>query len=355
MHSPKPNTNTPNSPNPNPNTNNPNPNTHKTHSHKPSTPHTHSSQSHKPTPHTLGPDTFVARDPEARAILHNTNNQHSSLIVAEAGLGKSALIQFLSPVLAEQGKLITTDKVGPGFTTWLKEVYEGLWHHQLIPKQTKSCDDDLKTFNTQNKSNDDKALYLLKIIQDTDNIILTIDDASGISPSSRPWLIRFTEACTLIAAIDPKALHKPSTKRFWKLFDEVKLNPLSRTESKELLEQLIKRYQVTTDDPEVYQRAVLDLAQGNPFELNRLVKYHSSESLVKSREIQSQSHNFVERDVKQLAIAPLFLVALVFSVAGRYIARVQGDLDIYVLSAIGLGILLVFAPFLRTALKPRAN
>jgi hypothetical protein len=76
---------------------------------------------------------------------------------------------------------------------------------------------------------------------------------------------------------------------------------------------------------------------------------------VKSREIQSQSHNFVERDVKQLAIAPLFLVALVFSVAGRYIARVQGDLDIYVLSAIGLGILLVFAPFLRTALKPRAN
>ena len=138
-----------------------------------------------PKPPTHTPDTFVARDPEARAILHNTNNQHSSLIVAEAGLGKSALIQFLSPVLAEQGKLITTDKVGPGFTTWLKEVYEGLWHHKLIPKQTKSYDDDLKTFNTQNKSNDDKALYLLKIIQDTNNIILTIDDASGISPSSR--------------------------------------------------------------------------------------------------------------------------------------------------------------------------
>jgi len=69
----------------------------------------------------------------------------------------------------------------------------------------------------------------------------------------------------------------------------------------------------------------------------------------------SGTNVFVERDVRQLALAPIILIMGSFVVAGRYIARVQGDMDVYVLSAIGLGMLIVFSPFLRAALKPRSR
>ena len=298
---------------------------------------------------------FKGRDAEARAVLANVEHKHSTLIIAEAGLGKSALIEFISPILQSEGKLISASRVGPGFGTFLKEIFGGLWNHGLIPEQTKDLLEDQKTWGKRWRSNEEKARNLVELCVKAGNVIITIDDAGNVTPTSRPWLIKFVESCTLVCAIDPAALKKGGTKRFWKLFDEVRLEPLSKKESSELLDALIERYNVTTDDLEIYRRSVLDMAQGSPFELHRLVKYHSSEALVKSREVISGTNVFVERDVRQLALAPLLLMMSAFVIAGRYIARVQGDMDIYVLSAIGLGVMIVFSPFLRSALKPRSK
>jgi len=298
---------------------------------------------------------FVGRDAEARAILANTQNKHSSLIIADAGIGKTALIEFISPVLKTQGKHISCTRVGPGFGSFLKEIFDGLWQHSLIPQQTSDLEADYKTWAKKHSSNDLKAQALISLCEKAKDVIITIDDATSVTPSSRPWLIKLVETSILIAAIDPNALKKAGTKRFWKLFDEVKLEPLSKQESSDFLEKLMNRYNITTDDKEIYQRSVLDLSQGSPFEIQRLVKYHSSETLIKSREVISGSHSFVERDARQIALAPILLILGAFTIAGRYISRVQGDMDVYVLSAIGLGLLVVFAPLLRSALKPRSR
>lgn len=97
---------------------------------------------------------------------------------------------------------------------------------------------------------------------------------------------------------------------------------------------------------------MLELAQGSPFELHRLVKYHSSEALVRARDISGQQ--FVEQDVKGVSLAPILLVAGAFVIAARYLARVQGDSDLYVLSGIGIGLLIIFGPLIRSAIRPRS-
>jgi len=297
---------------------------------------------------------FIGRNAEARALVTNVEQGRSTLVMAEAGMGKTALIEFVSPLLEQLGCLILTDRVGPGFGTWLKDIFEGLWSNGLISGQSKDPNADLKDWRKRYGNNDEKAKYLIGVCEQHD-VVLVIDDASGITPSNKAWLIKFVEVCIVIACIEPSALKKQGTKRFWKLFDELKLSSLSKGESLEMLEGLISKYQVTADDMDIYKRSVLDLAQGSPFELSRLVKYHSSETLVKSREIISGTDVFVERDVKQIALAPILLILGAFTIAGRYISRVQGDMDVYVLSAIGLGLLVVFAPLLRSALKPRSR
>lgn len=299
-------------------------------------------------------ENFIGRDSEARALLSNAEQNRASLVIGEAGMGKTALLEFIAPLLKQMGKLILTERVGPGFGSWLKEVYEGLWTHGLISKQSKDLQADYKTWRKTHGNNDERAKALLELCENQ-NIILVIDDATGVTPSNRPWLIKFVESSTVIACIEPAALKKANTKRFWKHFDEIKLEKLNKNESTQMLEKLVNQYKVNADDMQIYQRSVLDLAQGSPFELKRLVKYHSTEALIKSREIISNAEIFVERDTKQIALAPILFIIGAFAIAGRYIARVQGDMDFYVLSAILLGALIVFAPVLRAALKPRSK
>ena len=297
---------------------------------------------------------FVGREAEARLILSNVTAGRSTLLIGEAGVGKTALLEYLEPVLKEEGQLIHCSRLSP-FGAFLRECFTGLHDVGLVPEQTASLTDDLKRWGKQHGTNEEKARALLGIMGEHKGVIVVIDDASGITQSSRPWLEQLLETVTVLAATDPAALKKAGSKRFWKRFDEVNLTRLSKDESAELLGHLIERYTINADEPEVYKRRVLELAQGSPFELQRLVKYHSSEALVKTRDLGSYSQQFVERDVKQVAIAPLLLVFSAFVVAGRYIARAQDNQDMYVVSGILMAFMIVFSPWLRSALKPRSK
>lgn len=87
--------------------------------------------------------TFVGRDPAARTVLANTAAQRSSLLVGEAGMGKSALLAFIEPALQNLGKPILISRVQP-FGTFLREAFEGLWSLGLTPKRSHDLATDLK-------------------------------------------------------------------------------------------------------------------------------------------------------------------------------------------------------------------
>jgi hypothetical protein len=305
-------------------------------------------------------DDFIGREAELRATLSNVDQRHNTLIIGEEGVGKTAFLEILH-ILLDTHKVIYIERVAP-FGTFLRDLYSGLWDYGLIPfdktlRQTQGKDikDDLKTWGKDCPNNDAKARYLNDLLTDLDDVVLLIDDASGTTPTSRPHLEELVEVCTVVATVSPNALKKAGTKRFWKRFEEVRLERFNQKESHDLLEKKIDRYSVTADDMEVYKRKVLALSQGSPYEIDRLVKYHSSQSLVKTGELATYAQSFVERDEKGVALAPLLLIFGAFIIAGRYIARAQGNLDLYVLSGIGIGLLVVLGPWLRSALRTRSS
>lgn len=292
-------------------------------------------------------DEFVGREPEARVIVTNTEQRRSSLIVGKAGVGKSALINWLEPLLMSEGKLIRIERISP-FGSFIRQLFDGFHKHDII---SESWNDWRKAYS----NNEAKIAELCKVAAKTERVIVTIDDASGVTPTNRPWIVKLLEHLVFIAAIDPSVLSKKGTKRVWMLFDEVNLEPLNKTESAQLLEQLINKYSIVADDMDIYKRTVLDLGQGSPFELHRLVKNHSADKLVKSRDLRMSTNRYVDREIKQVSLAPLVFVLGAFVMAGRYIARVQNDMDGYVLSALGLGVLIIFGPAIRNSLKPRTR
>ena len=147
-------------------------------------------------------DHFVGREAEARLILANVTANRSTLVIGEAGVGKSALLEVLQPVLEEEGKLIHCTRLSP-FGPFIKECFTGLHDLRLIPEQTSSVSDDLKLWGKQHATNEEKARALLELMRQHRDIIVVIDDASGVTQSSRPWLEQMLETITVLAATDP--------------------------------------------------------------------------------------------------------------------------------------------------------
>jgi hypothetical protein len=105
----------------------------------------------------------------------------------------------------------------------------------------------------------------------------------------------------------------------------------------------------------VYRQNVLARAAGNPGELVRLVKYHSSETLVHARDVLHAGQQFVDREERGVAILPILIALSAFAIAWRYIARARGDLDAYVISGIVIAAVFVARGFMGRSLKPKSS
>jgi len=293
-------------------------------------------------------DLFVGREHEVKRIVEQASKGRSSLVIAEAGMGKTALLEVCSLILLDDSPVIEISRVQP-FSSFLRELAEGLHEFGILK------DDPKKALKAQG-NNDDKAKFLLGLIEDYDGqLVLVIDDISGVTTTNRTWIEQLIDKAVVITSVVPKQLGKQGTKRLWKLFEEVRLEALNKTESGELLDILIERYNINAEDLELYKRKIIDAGQGSPFELTQMCKNHSAESIIKGTHLITLNETRVDTDQKGVAIVPILLLISPFAMVWRYVSRLQGDLDGYILSAIGMALMFVFIYFFRDSFKPRSS
>jgi hypothetical protein len=292
---------------------------------------------------------IYGRDNEARQLLKHVGNGQSVLVIGEAGMGKSAFLTWLVPALRELGPVVCAERTGPAFGTFLKVLFE-------FSLDRNWCDyDDWAAFAKKYKTNDEKAKAVMATFSDHPECIIVIDDNSTVTAGNRPWLELLVEQNCVISGVEPKHLQKAGTKRYWKRFVECAIQPLNKDASAAMLDHLILKHQIVTDDAEAYRKRVLAMAQGSPYELERLARTHAGETLVKVSGISQAADSFADRDVKQVALAPLLLLGLVLLAGGRYLARARSDTDALVISGFAMVVLVILSPWIRRALKPRSS
>ena len=292
---------------------------------------------------------IYGRDDEARQLLKHVASGQSVLVVGEAGLGKSAFLSWLVPAMREMGPVCEAERTGPAFGSFLKVLFE-FGHSRKWFKF-----DDWKSFAKLFRTNDEKAKHIVQVFSRRPNTIIVIDDNSTVTAGNRPWLEQLVDSCIVVAGIEPKHLTKAGTKRYWKRFAECLIEPLDSKSSAALLEDLIAQYEITADDSEAYRKRVLGMAQGSPYELQRLTKQHSGQPVVKVSNISKEAESFVDRDVKYVALAPLLLLFLILLAGGRYLARARSDTDALVISGFAMVMLIILSPWIRRSLKPRSS
>jgi ABC-type phosphate/phosphonate transport system ATPase subunit len=107
---------------------------------------------------------FTAREPQARAILNAVNKHHHVLVTGRSGIGKTALLEFIAPVLEASALTIQLERVAP-FGNFLRELHMALWDAKALTGQTTDLDADRKAFNKANPNNDTKARSLVEILE----------------------------------------------------------------------------------------------------------------------------------------------------------------------------------------------
>ena len=310
--------------------------------------------------------TFTARDLETELLLEHLRKQRSMLVLGRGGIGKSALLEHCAGILEAETLVVRLSRIAP-FANFLRELFTHLWNARALDACTfapetvlyADLEEARKSWAKFHPNNDTKARSLVDSLEKyatrEPRAVIVIDDLTGMSPTIVPWIVELETVCTLACAAPFEVLRKTGTKRAWKLFEELKLEALQARDAQVLLEDLMLEQRIYTDDPIIYKQRVLAIAGGIPGELERLVKYHAVEPIVKSREVAQLGQGAVDREESGVAIAPIILALGAFTVAWRYIARAQGNLDAYVLSGILVGVLMIARVALGRALRPTSR
>ena len=239
---------------------------------------------------------FTAQESETQTLLEHVRKQRSVLVLGRGGIGKSALLEHVAGILEVETLVLELERIAP-FANFLRDVFNRLFDARALDACTFLPEDALysdleevrKFWAKFHPNNDTKARSLVDSLEKyatrESRAVIVIDDLTGMSPTIVPWIVKLETVCTLACAAPFEVLRKAGMKRAWKLFEEIKLEALQSRDAQVLLEDLMLEQRICTDDPIIYKQRVLAIAGGIPGELERLVKYHAVEPIVKAREV----------------------------------------------------------------------
>jgi len=126
-----------------------------------------------------------------------------------------------------------------------------------------------------------------------------------------------------------KKFEKAELKRFFWDLKQVELQPLSKEEASQLIDELYLRYKIPrTMSSEKIKRWILQNSGGNPLAIERSVEDLSRENSLESFDMEK--HGAIE-DIG-VNLFPIFIILLVVVIAWRFLARGAGDIDLYALT-----------------------
>ena len=304
---------------------------------------------------------FVGRKEEGRAVLLSVRAARSVAVVAPPSYGKSALLSELSPALAELTAVLSVPKVAP-FGQFLIDLHAAM-HAAGIFSQgvavTRDLETDAKNWKKVYAGNEPRArslvealrLYTAKGVQPP---ALVVDDAGGVTSAAVPWLTAISEHAALVLAVYPDTLTKNGTRRLWQKCDRVDLGALSAAHTRALVDGLTQHYGVTVADPGAYSHSIAQLSGGVPGEVVRLVRYVSTDDVLRRRGLGSGfTQSAAARQERGVSLAPLLLVLGALLMVVKYVGRARGEADTYIIGAIGMAVFLILGPWIRRAVSAK--
>lgn len=279
---------------------------------------------------------LVGRTKELAQLQTNIQKNINTIVLGDIGIGKSLLLESIA---TDKNVLLINDTTD--FKTTLVSTLMHLFSHDkeavmnlMYPKHT------LKSVRTPLTKHSTTALAkTLTDITKKHEYVLIIDNVDRITPRVVKVLETLKDHFTIITTAREVAMNKSSF--LWN-FETIKLEPLKRGESLELIHRL--SYDVEMEDQELFRNHIWEQSAGNPRVIFELVERYRKEAFVTSDIVRQVRHYGALPEINVMFILALFLGSLVIL---RYWGREVGDTSLQFIGGAALVFLMFFREFMR--------
>jgi hypothetical protein len=156
-----------------------------------------------------------------------------------------------------------------------------------------------------------------------------------VAPTQAAALHELAEHCQLAAAMDADNRRGRIMRLLWRFQRTVELPPLTRAETRELVERWLAERPVTFDGPKVRERFILAVcrnAPGVPADIAGMLEAATHDREVTRERLRDYQH---EAAAVYWDMTPLLSIAVIAFMAMRYVSRGIGETELLVLSGVG--------------------
>jgi hypothetical protein len=277
---------------------------------------------------------LVGRRDELAQLQTNIQKNINTIVLGGIGTGKSTLLENIST----EKKVLHIDDTSDFKKTLINALMHLFEHDKEAVMQLMYPKHTLETVRIPLTKHSMVSLAKTLIdITDRYEYVLIIDNVDRITPRVVKVLEVLKDHFTIITTAREVALNKGSF--LWN-FETIKLLPLSRSESLELIHRLA--YDVELEDAELFRNHIWEQSDGNPRVIFELVERYRKEAFVTNDVVRQVRHYgaLPEWDLSFMILLVLGGLAIL-----RYLAHETGDASLRFIGGVAMILLIVFRQF----------
>jgi len=296
-------------------------------------------------------DNIIGRDDIIDAVVAELKKGKHVLITGGVGMGKSAIMHEGLKRLNTPGvRIIVREHQAKGQIT---EIVRQMLENDLITTEAlelpekyhgiKSSEiewNSIKRIIARLNIRDMSAAIIPALSKAKIKPIIIIDDLTFITPTQQAfWLaiLNYTQVIGCAAEL------KNRLKKLWWKMKEIKLKPLSKEASRQVVQTFITETGMLVESPQHYIAHVVKQSGGVPLAIYDMIDDSSKERVICKRKVRAMAH---DAGVSYVDFTPFMLIIGAMIVSMRYIGMGTGDKTLYIIGGIAAALFLTLRFFM---------
>ena len=294
---------------------------------------------------------LVGRDRELERAETIVGKGSNLLVTGRAGIGKTAFLRTLCDRARAAGRACVWVPDGNTKTAVIdlaRQVHETVGlrvPEDLIParwrvqaRRTGRVDwTRIERSVSRRPSRDNMAMIAASL---RGHKALVFIESLEVPPSQAEFYAMLPDVAQVVAAMDENNRRVRIQRLLWRFQEQLDLHPLDAEASHEIAERWLLAHPVRFESERVHQcflRAVAQDSGGVPAAIQGMLAKAAAEPEVTRSSVREFTH---EAGVRYIDMTPTLIVGFVVVIATRYIARGLDNMELYVLSGVGIALFL---------------